>query len=368
MESFGTILREKREEKNITIETATRETVISRHYIEALESENIDVFPGHTYITGFLRNYSDYLGLDSVYMIKLFQGKVIQEAPPPENLIRHRRLSKSARITIVLSSVVLVCVIAFVSVYFLILRPQSLERILVDLQTDEVQEYTLSAIPFQRRVYKGDVLKLFIGGEPIDMVVSDTLNAFALQTPIGLQFVELGEELEINVDGKNGADIVVFLSDISNTDESLGAEVRMFLKAGSDTANSEISFVDADSIPLESDLPLPLGARQTVILQDNRPYPFTINASFRGACLYRYQGDRNAAVEDLFASGDTLVVQAQNALRLWMSNANAVKMQVIADGKTYDLDLGRSGQVVSQDVRWIRESDNVYKLVVLEVD
>lgn len=368
MESFGTILREKREQKNITTETVARETIISRHYIEALESENVDAFPGHTYITGFLRNYSEYLGIDASYMIKLFQGKVIQEAPPPENLILHRGLRKKTIIAIVVGSVLMACAIAFLGVYFFVIYPQNLERTAVDLESNQGQEYTLSAIPFQRRLYTDDVLKLLIGDELVDVVVSDTLGALALQTPIGLQFVELGEELEIDIDGKNGSDMIVFLSDISNTDGSLGAEVRMFLKAGNGANTPEISLVGADSMPLESDLSLPIGATQTVILEDNRAYPFTINTSFRGVCLYRYQGDRNDAVENLFLSGDILTVQAKNALRLWMSNANAVKMQVIADGKTYDLEIGRPGEVAVQDVRWIRESDNVYKLVVIKVE
>lgn len=368
MESFGAILRKKREEKNRTIETVARETIILRQYIEALENENIDAFPSHTYIMGFLRNYSDYLGLDASYMIKLFQGKVIQEAPPPENLIRHRRLSKKKILAIILSSVVGLCLVAFFCVYFFILRPQTEINSVVDLKNGQGQEYVLSAIPFQQRLYKDDILKFLIDGETIDVLVSDTLNALALQTPIGLQFVELGEELEIDIDGKNGSDIVVFLSDISHTDGSLGAEVRMFLKAGSDATGAESSIVTAGSISLESDTPLIIGAKQTVILEDNRAYPFTINASFRGPCLYRYKSDRSETNENFFASGNTLVMQAQNGLRLWMSNANSVKMEVIAGGITYPLEMGRPGQVLVQDVRWIRNADNVYKLVVIEID
>ena len=38
MDSYGAILRHAREEKKITVETAAKETSISQHYIEALES------------------------------------------------------------------------------------------------------------------------------------------------------------------------------------------------------------------------------------------------------------------------------------------------------------------------------------------
>ena len=56
MESFGKLLREARERKNIDIETAANETVISKTYLQALEQEQLDIFPSETYLTGFLRN------------------------------------------------------------------------------------------------------------------------------------------------------------------------------------------------------------------------------------------------------------------------------------------------------------------------
>ena len=84
--------------------------------------------------------------------------------------------------------------------------------------------------------------------------------------------------------------------------------------------------------------------------------------------MYRYKSDRNDAAENFFISGDTLKMQAQNTLCLWISNANTVKMQLIADGKSYDLEMGHPGQVSVQDIRWIKEANGVYKLTVAEVD
>lgn len=368
MESFGSILREKREEKNITIEVAARETVISRQYLEALESENIDVFPGHTYLVGFLNNYSTYLGLDASCMIKLFHGKIIQEAPIPASLLLGRKLTKKTIITIIASASLLLCVAGFCLVYFLIIQPHVKDLASVDLQFEQGQEYTLSSIPFQRRLYIGDRLIVPFAEGAVELTVSDTLDSLVLETPIGLQFVDLGEELEINVDGKNGADIVVFLSDISKTDEKLGAEVRMFFKADTSAGGLLTSVVQVDSIPLDSNLPLEVGVSQKIILADTGAYPFTLNIRFRGDCLFRYQGDRNESIEGFFTEGDDLVIRAQNAIRLWMSNANSVQIQLIAGGRTYDLAIGNPGQVLVQDVRWIREADGTFNLSVLDVD
>ena len=51
-----------------------------------------------------------------------------------------------------------------------------------------------------------------------------------------------------------------------------------------------------------------------------------------------------------------------------MSNANALKLQVIGDGRTESIEVGRPGQVLVQDIKWIKDYDGKYKLVVLGVD
>ncbi|MGI5174214.1 helix-turn-helix domain-containing protein [Treponema sp. OMZ 840] len=366
MESFGAILRKTREEKNLSLETISRDTIISKQYLEALENENTDIFPGDTYVTGFLRNYSEYLGLDSVYLIKLFQGKMLQEAPVPENLIIKKRVNKKL-IAAIVGGAVGLCAALIFSVYFTVIKPRNSKLTSVDLKKNKGQSYTVSSVPLQRRLYKGDAIEVPFPDNKVTLHVSQTLNTLALTTPIGVQYVELGEELEMDVDGTGDADIVVFLSDISKEKEELGAEVRMFVKSGSAAAITSET-VTAGTVALESGEALKEGTKHTVILQDNRAYPFTINASFRGVCLYRYKSDKHESVENLLTSGDTLKMSAQSALRLWISNANTVKMQLIAEGKSYDLEMGRPGQVLVQDVRWIKEADGVYKLTVAEVD
>ncbi len=368
MESFGNLLREKREEKNISLETVSRDTAISKQYLEALETENTDIFPGYTYVIGFLSNYSDYLGLDASYITKLFQGKTLQESPVPENLIIKNRMSKKLIAVIIGGALVLCTAAGFSLLYFINGKPDNTGVTAVDLNAGKGQSYTVSPIPLQQRLYKGDNIKLSVPGNVLTVNVENTLNALALETPIGLQYVELGEELEMDIDGNGSADLVVFLSDISKTDENLGAEVRMFAKADTGAPPASVETAAEGSIALDSGKALKEGSKHTVILQDKRAYPFTINASFRGVCLYRYKSDRHDAVETLLSSGDTLKMSAQNVLRVWISNANTVKMQVLAEGRYYDLEIGRPGQVSVQDIRWIKDSDGSYKLTVAEVD
>ena len=122
----------------------------------------------------------------------------------------------------------------------------------------------------------------------------------------------------------------------------------------------------------ESDIPFASEIKskhaQHVILEDNRAYPFTVNASFRNACLFRYKVDRNDSVETYFSKGEVFTATPHNGIRLWISNANSVKFTIIADSKSYDLDIGAAGQILVEDIKWIKDSDGRYKLVVFELD
>ena len=62
------------------------------------------------------------------------------------------------------------------------------------------------------------------------------------------------------------------------------------------------------------------------------------------------------------------MVTANNGVRVWMSNGNTVKFTVVADTKNYDLEIGKAGQVLVQDIKWVRDTEGKYKLVVVELD
>ena len=83
MESIGDKLRSQREQKGYSIEQIARDTNIAKRYLEALEVEDFTVFPGDPYLIGFLRNYSDYLGIDPEEMVSLYKNFQIQSQPVP---------------------------------------------------------------------------------------------------------------------------------------------------------------------------------------------------------------------------------------------------------------------------------------------
>lgn len=68
---IGDILREAREARGISFETAEHDTHIPRHHLQSLEEERFESLHAPVYVRGFLRSYSQYLGLDSRELLSL---------------------------------------------------------------------------------------------------------------------------------------------------------------------------------------------------------------------------------------------------------------------------------------------------------
>jgi len=363
MESFGKILKEAREKKELSYENVEAETKILKRYLEALESEQLDVFSGETYILGFLRNYSDYLGCDTDHIINLYHAKILQETPVPDGLLKIRKSS------VFIVSMVILCLVVIAGLVFLgiwgigkIKENRVTDSPVVSLAQKIGKTYMVTSEPLKQRIYEGDIICVDDDGTELSVSVEETLETLSLRTPIGVQEVELGESLDIDFNGDGLADISLYLSDISSKDSSFGAEVRMIKKERQVTDD----FVDESSILSVSDFSN--SNDQLVLIKSNRAFPFTVSANFRGSCLFRYQSDLKASVEDFFANGDKLVFTSNNSARIWMSNALTVKLQVQGDTQVTDIAFGKAGQVIVEDIRWIKEADGSYKLVVLQVD
>ncbi|MCA9845367.1 MAG: helix-turn-helix domain-containing protein [Dehalococcoidia bacterium] len=82
MTGLGSWLVEAREARGLTLEDAERDTRISRRYLQALEEEQFTVIPAPVYARGFLRSYSQYLGLDPQEAMARYPREEDAYAPP----------------------------------------------------------------------------------------------------------------------------------------------------------------------------------------------------------------------------------------------------------------------------------------------
>lgn len=362
MESYGEILRKAREEKNLDYEAVYRETSISKEYLEGLENEDTAVFPGEPYLVGFLKNYADFLGVDSAHLVTLYHAKELQETPPPAELTKREKPAFFIPLVVAIGIIVLAAIVVFCVLLVKNKNEKNAENVTV-IETNTFKKYELTEKVFQGRVYKGDQFILGSDKGNIFLTVAETTGIFGLETPAGIQYVELSEEEEIDVDGDSKPELILYVSDVSQKNLDRGAEVRIMLK---DMSSAAVASPDANQIPNAEDLPK--DQQRAEVFSDTRAYPFTVNAVFRAGCLMRYRPDRKETVEDFYANGDTVNITASNGIRIWLSNGNSVKLQVVANGKTYDLGVAKAGEVVAQDIKWIKDTDGRYKVVVAELE
>jgi cytoskeletal protein RodZ len=73
MKTAGSILRQSRIEKKISLETVEQATKIRKKFLEAIESDDFAKLPSLSYAKGFVKNYGDYLGLDSDNVLAFFR-------------------------------------------------------------------------------------------------------------------------------------------------------------------------------------------------------------------------------------------------------------------------------------------------------
>jgi len=72
---IGNTLREARVRRSLTLQQVEEDTKIRVKYVQAMENEDFDVMPGTTYVKGFLRGYSTYLGLDPEVIVDEYRSR-----------------------------------------------------------------------------------------------------------------------------------------------------------------------------------------------------------------------------------------------------------------------------------------------------
>ena len=361
MESYGLMLKKAREEKELSLEDAARGTNISISYLKALEEEDEKVFPGEPYLYGFLKNYAEFLGLNSSMVCVLCKNKKIQEANVPVELLLTSRRSFGIRF-LLWGIVLAVFAAGAVFAVFKMKNSFAQKNATVVETAEEVHHYRLSDNTFSKRLYKGDKILVPLESGDIELTVAGTLHSLKIDFPSGRHQIELAEEQAVSLDDRMENEILIYVSDISVRDESRGAEVSMILR-GVSTENSSDEKVDASAIEL-----LKVEKGHKVLLSDTRAYPFSINASFRASCTFRSTVDSGEISEAYYTSGEIVTMTPKNGVRLWISNGSAVRLQMIANGRSVNLDVASGGQVLVHDIKWIKDTDGLYKIVVIDVD
>lgn len=80
MKTVGSIFRQAREKKRLTLDDVERATKIRKKFLEGIERDDYANLPSPAYAKGFVKNYSDFLGLDETNVFAYFRRQT-EEVP-----------------------------------------------------------------------------------------------------------------------------------------------------------------------------------------------------------------------------------------------------------------------------------------------
>jgi cytoskeletal protein RodZ len=93
MVSLGQSLREEREARDISLEEIASATKIVGRYLEALETDRLDLMPGGFFIKGIIRSYARAIGLDPEEVLERYKAAGLVAAPEPAKGIFAKRVA-----------------------------------------------------------------------------------------------------------------------------------------------------------------------------------------------------------------------------------------------------------------------------------
>jgi len=366
MESLGEKLKTARTEKGLNFDQISRDTNISLRYLEALEAENFAVFPGEPYIIGFLKNYGAYLDLDVQKLISLYRALKIQEQPiPVEQLLRHKPKPPKFLLPVVL-------IIAAVGaggfgIYSLIKYTRQKHRENIPV-VHKPTEYIMEGNFMERRFYKNDSLLVPAGTEMYKLELSNLGEVVTINTPVGPVILGLSQDASVDLNNDGVPELRITVAEFAKNNTDMGALLYFYM-------TDAVSLYDSDAkteqgIPLIPNTGSP--SITTIIPASASAYPFTLQVNFQGYCMFRWEilneRDRKDKNQRYFQRAEDLNIQAQNGIRIWVSNAQAAKYQIIGGGRSFPVEVGAAGEVVVSDFRWVRDDDSRYRLVLIRLE
>lgn len=375
MTSVGETLKNARLEKGFSLDEAVHETNISKNYIEALESEAFEEFPAEAYLIGFLRNYSEFLSLNSEKMIMRYKNHMLSGEPIPMEELLGKRINIPWK-KIVLSALAVAIIVSLV----IFLRPifsKIIEKIeeqqIAETIEEEAKTHILEAEYLETSLADKD--KLVIVHDDIDYIFSVAISSKRLtltaKDPSLFKGHETkytlapGENTFVFTKGKT-ADVRLYCRDFDAKSKTFSIQMQRLKQE--DVAKIEnkdnSALLGEEGANTESEKP-PSGLKermipQKVIYTSTRPENFTLNIVFRGFCLFRYQADNKELNQKFYSDSNTFRLDVYRSVVLWGSNAGSIEAKIKGD----NVPLGKAGEVVARVIYWQKNSAGSYDLIV----
>lgn len=363
MESIGEKLRLARERSNLTIDQVARETHVAKRFLKALEDEDFAAFPGETYAMGFLRSYSEYLGLNAEELVGIYRNIKIQEQPLPMNeLLESKPRLPSLRIVIFAVAAVL----ALAAVGYLIYRATARTTGPVAAAQKPSQAPGTDFV-FQDEVRtqwfsQGDAISVPYSGKNYRVVVFAIGDSLTLKVPGGTVDMGLGKERYLDLDGDSSPEIRVVWNDVDRGSPQKRVNLGLYRTSGQAAANAA---AEASAVPTAGAATPPVRSvtfKPVTLAQAAQAGLFKLDFTFKNDCLFRYLVDAGEREDRFFQKGEQFSIDtARKQVTVWLSNAGAARMRV--QGR--DFELGDLGEVATRRIAW--RNDTSASGFVLEI-
>ncbi|MBN2510107.1 MAG: helix-turn-helix domain-containing protein [Spirochaetales bacterium] len=381
MESIGDKLRQKREELSVSIDQVARDTNIAKAYLVALENEKFEEFPGETYLVGFLRNYSEYLGLNAEEVITLYKSFKIQEQPIPMDELLDSRKIPWLFVGIIVSVIVILGAGGFLLFPDLFMQAPAVQTTgtepavsqPVQPQVNEPAGIVMDEDILEQRFEEGALIRFAKGNSIYEMRLSSIDTNVTIQSA-GSEFIlALGQEEMLDLDGSDGPDIYVLIRDIDGSAAVIRFDRQVIATAasGPEEGDSEQAAAGDEPAAGESEQTTTeagtaqIAAREKspfVIMKASKAEPFTLMIHFRGYCLCRYELDDKTREERYYKKDDVLKLDAMKQVRVWLSNGGNAAAKISGNA----VEFGRPGEVSTGIIRW-ENRQGEYELTFIPV-
>jgi len=363
MESIGARFRETREAKGYTLEQVARDTHIARRFLEALEDEDFSIFPGEPYLLGFMRTYSNYLGLDAEETATLYYNLKLQEQPPPiDELISKGPSVPVGRIVAIAIGVVVLGVAAYFLVFTDLLagsgRAVAEQPLSVETEEPEGQTFEMLDEIVEQRFSQGDRILVPVGEAEYPVDLAQVGNGITLDLAGTERQIGVGEQAVVDVNGDDQSDLRIIVRSVDTLDTPPTAVMRFDRGAAAAAVDrptiQEPAGVAVDAPAIGSTLePTRTEGARLIAAFDERE-EFVVEVRFEGYALFRYEADEEPRVEQYFQAGDTIRTSVRERFQLWVSNAASARLRVAGQ----DVSLGDPGEVTAGLIAWVPDPES----------
>jgi cytoskeletal protein RodZ len=228
-------------------------------------------------------------------------------------------------------------------------------------------EYKIEGPAFEKRIYPGDSILAAIDTDTYKLRLAGITDTVNVETPLGQLSLMLGEETHIDFNKDKIPELKLTVADFAKKESGSGALLRIEYVAQKSPDSASGSDMTAGPNDIQNAEPM---AQKTGVLfrSGKGPYPFVATVTFRASCMFRYEADRRDWKERYYSKGETIVINADNSLVIWASNAQAAKITIMASGgKTADIELGAPGEVAVKRIGW-SQSEGSWVMSAVEND